>query len=77
MYFIVSFLKKKNSFPDTVTGGARDWAFDEINAKNSYVIELRDKGEYGFILPKQQILPTANETWEGVKAMALELIKSL
>ncbi|KAG8183338.1 hypothetical protein JTE90_023987 [Oedothorax gibbosus] len=61
----------------TVTGGARDWAYDVVGAQNSYVIELKDKGEFGFVLPKRHILPTANETWIGVKAMALDLIENL
>lgn len=29
----------------------------------SFGMELRDTGEYGFLLPPEQILPTAEETW--------------
>ena len=28
-----------------------------------FSIELRDTGLYGFILPPEQIIPTAEETW--------------
>ncbi|GBM98946.1 hypothetical protein AVEN_265691-1 [Araneus ventricosus] len=62
---------------NTVIGGGRDWVYDVICAKYSYVVELRDKGEFGFILPRRFILPTAMETWEGVKAMGLDMAEKL
>lgn len=31
-----------------------------------FTIELRDTGRYGFILPKEQILPTGREIWRGL-----------
>lgn len=61
----------------TIAGGARDWVFDVVCAKYAYVVELRDKGQYGFILPRRFILPTGQETWEGVKAMGLDIAKRL
>ncbi|GBN61476.1 Carboxypeptidase B [Araneus ventricosus] len=61
----------------TIAGGARDWVFDVICPKYAYVIELRDKGQYGFILPRRFILPTGIETWEGVKAMGLDVAEKL
>ncbi|CAL1274668.1 unnamed protein product [Larinioides sclopetarius] len=61
----------------TVTGGARDWVYDVICAKYSYVVELRDKGDFGFILSRRFILPTAMETWEGVKAMGFDMAEKL
>lgn len=49
-----------------------------MNAPFSYVIELRDKGqEGGFLLPRRQILPTAQETWIAVKAMAEKAAQNL
>jgi hypothetical protein len=35
---------------------------------------LRDTGEFGFELPASQIMETAVETWNGIKAMALEIL---
>ncbi|GFQ92013.1 carboxypeptidase A2 [Trichonephila clavata] len=52
------------------TGGADDWAYGVAGIKYSYTLELRDTGRYGFMLPSEQILPTGEETWAGVKAMA-------
>ena len=39
----------------------------------SFIAELRDRGDNGFLLPRQQIIPTAEETWEGVKLIANEV----
>ncbi|KAK1975283.1 zinc carboxypeptidase [Colletotrichum cereale] len=51
------------------TGGSFDYAYAVGKADWSYLIELRDKGDYGFILPPQQIKGSAAEQWEGVKVM--------
>jgi len=42
-----------------------------------YTIELRDSGRYGFLLPKNQIEPTGEETWVGVKALALKVAQTI
>ncbi|KAI9291661.1 peptidase M14, carboxypeptidase A [Neoconidiobolus thromboides FSU 785] len=49
-------------------GGGVDWAFHEANIKYPYAIELRGNHEedYGFLLPSQQIIPTAEETLLGL-----------
>ncbi|XP_055047496.2 carboxypeptidase A1 [Misgurnus anguillicaudatus] len=39
-----------------------DWTYNQ-GIKYSYTFELRDTGRYGFILPANQIIPTAEETW--------------
>ncbi|CAH1248294.1 CPA2 [Branchiostoma lanceolatum] len=46
-----------------VSGGARDWAYDKAGVTYSYTVELRDTGRYGFLLPADQIIPTAEETF--------------
>ncbi|KAK2027527.1 zinc carboxypeptidase [Colletotrichum zoysiae] len=51
------------------TGGSFDYAHAVGKADWSYLIELRDTGDYGFILPAQQIKGSAAEQWEGMKAM--------
>ncbi|XP_023592851.1 carboxypeptidase A2 isoform X3 [Trichechus manatus latirostris] len=50
------------------SGGSIDWSYD-YGIKYSFAFELRDTGRYGFLLPAKQILPTAEETWLGLKAI--------
>jgi len=57
-------------------GAADDWGYmkgEDPPSKDgyfSYTIELRDTGRYGFILPPAQIIPTGEENFEAVKALA-------
>ncbi|MFT7799285.1 carboxypeptidase A1-like [Arapaima gigas] len=44
------------------SGTTADWGYSS-GLKYSYTFELRDTGHYGFLLPAEQILPTAQETW--------------
>ncbi|XP_053174885.1 carboxypeptidase A1-like [Scomber japonicus] len=44
------------------SGGSIDWSYDQ-GIKYSYAFELRDTGRFGFLLPANQIIPTARETW--------------
>ena len=37
-------------------------------------MELRDLGEYGFLLPENQVIPTGEELWAGVKVVAEQVI---
>ena len=53
---------------DPASGGSIDWAYD-FGIKYSFAFELRDTGFYGFLLPAKQILPTAEETWLGLKTI--------
>lgn len=57
-----------------VAGDSVDYAFGAANATISIVVELRDTGRYGFILPPDQIIPTATENWNGLKALARYII---
>ncbi|XP_054845366.1 carboxypeptidase A2-like [Eublepharis macularius] len=48
------------------SGGSIDWSYD-YGIKYSFAFELRDTGRYGFLLPANQIIPTAEETWLALK----------
>uniref|UniRef100_A0A4W5RPE0 Carboxypeptidase A2 n=1 Tax=Hucho hucho TaxID=62062 RepID=A0A4W5RPE0_9TELE len=48
------------------SGGSIDWSYN-LGIKYSFAFELRDTGRYGFILPANQIIPTASETWLALK----------
>ncbi|MCL4139048.1 UNVERIFIED_CONTAM: hypothetical protein GTU68_044457, partial [Idotea baltica] len=55
-------------------GTTIDYAYAQ-GIVNSFTLELRDTGEYGFILPADQITPVGEETWAGLIAsiMAIEV----
>nr|XP_006012175.1 PREDICTED: carboxypeptidase A2-like [Latimeria chalumnae] len=50
------------------SGGSIDWSYDQ-GIKYSFAFELRDTGRYGFMLPTDQIIPTAEETWLALKTI--------
>lgn len=59
---------------DPSSGTSRDWAKGDPEIEYVYTLELRDEGDYGFLLPPEQILPTGEETWAGIKAFTLYVI---
>jgi len=50
------------------SGFGIDFAYDKCKIEHSYLVELRDKGVHGFLLPAEQIMPTARETLSGLRA---------
>lgn len=64
-------------FGDVVTtiyvasGGSIDWVKGVIDTPFVFVYELRDTGLHGFVLPADQIIPTAEETFDSI----LEFVK--
>ncbi|XP_077999112.1 carboxypeptidase B-like [Glandiceps talaboti] len=46
-----------------------DWGYGAAGIKYTFTPELRDTGKYGFLLPEDQILPTAEETYQGMLAV--------
>ncbi|XP_076352803.1 carboxypeptidase B-like [Tachypleus tridentatus] len=52
-------------------GSSIDWAYDNVGANYSFALELRDKGEHGFFLPRTEIIPTGEETLAGIEAIFL------
>ncbi|KAI0593144.1 zinc carboxypeptidase [Biscogniauxia sp. FL1348] len=53
----------------TTTGAAPDHVYSIGRADFSYTIELRDTGDFGFVLPPELIRPTAEEQWAGQKVL--------
>uniref|UniRef100_A0A158PB88 ShKT domain-containing protein n=1 Tax=Angiostrongylus cantonensis TaxID=6313 RepID=A0A158PB88_ANGCA len=58
------------------SGGSEDWAKGRAHVKYSYLFELRPEEQVwdGFLLSENQIMPTARETWEAVKVIALQTL---
>lgn len=50
------------------SGFGLDFAYDICGIEHSYLVELRDKGTFGFQLPSDLIMPTARETYAGLQA---------
>ncbi|XP_043083446.1 carboxypeptidase A2 [Puntigrus tetrazona] len=51
---------------EPASGASVDWAYQR-GIKYSFAFELRDTGEYGFLLPADQIVSTARETWYALR----------
>ncbi|KAL1247440.1 hypothetical protein QQF64_022816 [Cirrhinus molitorella] len=51
---------------EQASGTSVDWAYLR-GIKYSFAFELRDTGEYGFLLPADQIVSTARETWFALR----------
>ena len=45
-----------------------DYVHDKLNVPYSFVVELRDRGAKGFLLPPDQIEDTAEEAFAGIMA---------
>lgn len=51
------------------SGMAVDWTYG-ARGLDAWVVELRDEGRHGFLLPADELVPTALEAWAGVRALA-------
>ena len=59
----------------TASGTSLDWALGVAGIPYVYSIELRDTGDYGFILPAAEIIPNAEETWAFHLVAARQIIE--
>ncbi|XP_049997548.1 carboxypeptidase A5 isoform X3 [Alexandromys fortis] len=58
----------------TASGITVDWAYDS-GIKYAFSFELRDTGQYGFLLPASQIVPTAQETWMAIRTIMKHVLR--
>lgn len=57
-------------------GGSKDWAYAVKGIPIAFTIELPDKGDFGFDLPEQMILPASKELVDGFVGM-IKAVKQL
>ncbi|XP_072042369.1 carboxypeptidase B-like [Amphiura filiformis] len=53
-------------------GVSEDYAYGTLGVKYPYRIEVRDQGEYGYLLPESLIDDTAIETFEALKVIGTD-----
>merc|ERR1711997_889686 len=55
------------------SGGSDDWARGEAGIKWVFLMELPDKGFYGFLLPPRKIISAAKSVFQGLRAGISEI----
>ncbi len=59
------------------TGFPSDWAKGALGVNWTYTIQSRPSsvgGPYSYILPHSQIIPSAEETFQGIKVIANQIL---
>lgn len=60
---------------DQTSGTSTEWYYDKLNPVLSYVYEMRDTGNYGFVLPPDQIIPAGEEHLASLQTILEEFQK--
>jgi len=56
-------------------GASDDWYLGGLGTRYAFTTELRDTGYYGFVLPPEQIIPSGEELFAGMKVVFEKLIQ--
>jgi len=56
-------------------GASDDWYKGVVGTRFAFTTELRDTGRHGFVLPKDQIIPSGEEMWAGFEVVINRLIE--
>ena len=59
------------------SGGSDDWAKGEVGIKWVYLMELPDRGYFGFLLPRRYILPVGHSVLASLRAAAARISHTL
>ena len=62
---------------DPTKGDSVDWYLGKLGTRYAFTIELRGKNDsqYGFELPPEQIIPSGEELFAGMKVVFHKLIQ--
>ena len=63
-----------NYFPDPAAGVSDDWYKGVLKSRFAYCVELRDNGNYGFLLPPEQIKSTGEELWAAQRVVFQKMV---
>ena len=55
-------------------GAADDWYKGVLGSRFTFTTELRDTGFYGFVLPKEQIIPSGEEMWAAFEVVINKIL---
>jgi len=55
-------------------GASDDWYKGVLGTRFSFTTELRDTGRHGFVLPKDEIIPSGEEMWAGFQVVINRLL---
>jgi len=58
-------------------GGSDDWARGDMGIKWVFLLELPDKGSFGFLLPANLIKSTGQSIFEGIRLLAVKISHTL
>merc|ERR1712002_1206360 len=56
-------------------GASDDWYKGVLGTRFSFTTELRDTGLHGFVLPKDQIIPSGEEMWAGFEVVINRILE--
>ncbi|XP_049779854.1 zinc carboxypeptidase-like [Schistocerca cancellata] len=65
------------SIVDTIyaaAGSSLDWVMGVLGKRFVFVWELRDKGQYGQLLPADQIIPNSEETFDSILSILRDVL---
>ena len=61
-------------YSDPASGASDDWYKGVLGSRFAFTTELRDTGNYGFLLPKEQIIPSGEEMWAAFEVVIAKIL---